>query len=69
MRIGIKIIMNYDMPIYCIRKKIEASSAKEALKLERKAQVDAVYRDEEDDEHRDLASAVGFAVENNEDDL
>lgn len=57
------------MPIYCIRKKIKASSAKEALKLERKAQVDAVYRDEEDDEHRDLASAVGFAVENNEDDL
>jgi len=57
------------MPIYCIRKKVKANSAKEALRLERKAQIDAVYRDEEDDEHRDLSSAVGFAVENNDDDL
>lgn len=51
--------------LYIIRKYIKASSAQEAIKLDKTTPVDDVWVDDnwKKKEEQNLASAIGFAIE------
>ena len=51
---------------YIVRKYVMATSAHQALKMERKMRPDDVYVDDDwKKENKELSSAIGFTVESN----
>ena len=61
-------LQKHNKKLFCVKKFISARSAKEAIKLERKASVDEIWIDEEwkKNNTNQLPSSIGFDVSNYE---